>query len=267
MKVVVCMKHILDPELPPSSFEIEPEKKQAKIGKHAFVLNPYDENALEMALKLKEKKEDVRIIALTYGEAKAEESLRRALGVLADEAVHIVQETDRQTDAYGTAMVLAACIKTIGPVDLIMCGRMAGDWDAGLVGSFLAEALALPSICFISSLEINDSRLRVRRQVEVGTEILESPLPALVTATNDESNVLRIAKVRDVMKAHRKPIQKFTLQDLDMSESDIQQPNAYEELRDLYLPVQDNVCEIIEGEEPEEKIDALLTKLKTQKVL
>ena len=98
MKIVVCMKHILDPELPPSSFEIEPEKKQAKIGKHAFVLNPYDENALEMALQLKEKKEDVQITALVYGETKAEESLRRALGVLADEAVHIVQETEPFVD-------------------------------------------------------------------------------------------------------------------------------------------------------------------------
>ena len=267
MKVVVCMKHILDPELPPSSFEIEPEKRQAKIGKHAFVLNPYDENALEMALQLKEKKEGVRITALTYGETKAEESLRRALGVLADEAVHIVQETDQQADAYGTAKVLASCIKAIGPVDLILCGRMAGDWDAGLVGSLLAEALALPSICFISSLEVNDSRLRVWRQVEGGIEVLESPLPALVTVTNDESNVLRIAKVRDVMKAHRKPIQRFTLLELDVSDADIQQPGAYEELRDLYLPVQDNVCEIIEGEEPEGKIDALLTKLKAQKIL
>ena len=267
MKVVVCMKHILDPELPPSAFEIEPEKKQAKSGKHAFVLNPYDENALEMALQLKDGKEEVHVVALTYGEAKVEESLRRALGVLADEAVHIVQETDQQTDAYATATVLAACIKAIGPVDLIMCGRMAGDWDAGLVGPLLAEALFLPSICFISSLEVNDRRLRVGRQVEGGTEILESPLPALVTVTNDESNVLRIAKVRDVMKAHRKPIQQFTLQDLGVSESDIQQTGAYEELRTLYLPVQDNVCEIIQGEEPEEKIDALLAKLKAQKIL
>jgi electron transfer flavoprotein beta subunit len=267
MKIVVCMKHILDPELPPSSFEIEPEKKQAKIGKHAFVLNPYDENALEMALQLKEKKEDVQITALVYGETKAEESLRRALGVLADEAVHIVQETEQQTDAYGTAKVLAACINAIGPVDLIMCGRMAGDWDAGLVGSLLAEALALPSVCFISGLEIIEGRLRVSRQVEGGTEILESPLPVLVTVTNDESNVLRIAKVRDVMKAHRKPIQQYTLKDLDVSVSDLEQQGAYEELRDLYLPVQDNVCEIIEGEGPEEKIDALLTKLKAQKIL
>ena len=267
MKVIVCMKHILDPELPPSAFEIDPDKKQAKIGKHAFVLNPYDENALEMALQLKEKTEDVQIIAMVFGEAKAEESLRRALGVLTDEAVHIVQEADRQTDAYGTAKVLAACIKTIGPVDLIMCGRMAGDWDAGLVGSLLAEALALPSICFISRLEINNRCLKVWRQVEGGTEILESPLPALVTVTNDESNVLRIAKVRDVMKAHRKPIQQFSLQDLNLNEPDTYQPEAYLELRALYLPVQDNVCEIIEGEEPEEKIDALLTKLKAQKIL
>ena len=140
MKVVVCMKHILDPELPPSSFEIDSEKKQAKIGKYPFVLNPYDENALEMALQLKEKKEDVHIIALIFGEAKAEESLRRALGVLADEAVHIVQETDQHIDAFGTAQVLAAGISAIGPVNLIICGRMAGDWDAGLVGSLLAEA-------------------------------------------------------------------------------------------------------------------------------
>jgi len=267
MKVVVCIKHILDPELPPSSFEIDTEHKQALIGNDPLVLDPYSGNALEMALQLKDKNPGVQVTALTFGNKQAEDSLRKALGVMADEAIHLLQEDDHPVDAYSTARALAAAIKKIGPVDIIFCGRQAGDWDAGLVGPLLAEELSMPSVCFINKAGLNNNKLTLSREVEGGTQNLESDVPVLLTVTNDESNVLRIGKVRDVMKAHRKEIREYTLTDLGLDLVEFYQSKAYTELIEIYQPTQDNVCEILEGEDPEEKVITLLEKLKARKVL
>lgn len=134
MKVVVCLKQILDPELPPSVFEIDRASKRAVLDKHPLVISPFDENALELALQLREKVKDCRVAALTYGPPQSEDAVRKALGVLADEAVMVVQEGEPPGDSYATARVLAAAIRKMGPVDLVMCGRQAGDWDSGQVG-------------------------------------------------------------------------------------------------------------------------------------
>jgi len=265
MKIVVCLKQILDPEIPPSLFEIDDAFKQAKIGKNKLVINPFDENALEMALQLKDKKDDVHITALTYGDKRSEDALRKAFGVLADESVHILKDDDIPEQPYLTANILARAIKKMGPVDLIMCGRQAGDWDAGTVPSLIAEGLEIPSLCFIYQIETANGNLIFKRDVEGGSEVFEFSMPALVTVTNDESNILRIAKIRDVMKAHRKPIRTLTLQDLGTENCDI--PMSYANLNKLYIPSTDNVCEIIDGDDPEEKVTNLLKKLREQKVL
>lgn len=265
MKIVVCLKQILDPEIPPSSFEIDDAFKQARIGKNKLVINPFDENALEMALQLKDKKNDVHITALTYGDKRAEAALRKAFGVLADETVHILKEDDIQEQPYLTANILGRAIKKMGPFDLIMCGRQAGDWDAGTVPSLMAEELGIPSLCFIYQMEMANGDLIFKRDVEGGTEVFESSMPALVTVTNDEFNILRIAKIKDVMKAHRKPVRTLTLQELDTENSHV--PMSYANLNKLYIPSTDNVCEIINGDDLEEKVANLLKRLRDRKVL
>ena len=265
MKIVVCLKQILDPEIPSSSFEIDDASKQARIGKHALVINPFDENALEMALQLKDKKDDVHITALTYGDKRAEEALRKAFGVLADESVHILKEDDIPEQSYPTATILARGIEKIGPVDLIMCGRQAGDWDAGTVPSLIAAELGIPSLCFIFQMKMANGDLIFKREVEGGIEVFGFSKPMLVTVTNDEANVLRIAKVKDVMKAHRKPVRTLTLQEIDPENSHVSMPR--DNLNKLYIPSTDNVCEIIDGDEPVEKVANLLKKLRDRKVL
>jgi electron transfer flavoprotein beta subunit len=267
MNIAVCIKYILDPELPPSVFEIDPDRREAKKeGKPQF-MDPYSSNALEMAIQLKEKQPDANVIAITIGEEKAEDCLRKAFGVLANEAIHITIDENLFLDSYATAKLLAAAIKKRGDIDIVMCGRQAGDWDAGIVGSLLAEELDLPSVCFISKAEMTESGVRVSRNVETGTEILTIEPPVLLTVTNDESNVMRIAKVKDVMKAHRKPIEKLDITALGIDPTTVSAPKAYQELSALYIPVQDKVCEILEGEEPEEKVSALLKKLRENKFL
>jgi len=146
-----------------------------------------------------------------------------------------------------------------------MCGRQAGDWDAGTVPSLIAEELGVPSLSFISQMETANGDLILKREVEGGTEVFESSMPALVTVTNNESNVLRIAKVKDVMKAHRKTIMTLTEKELDPEKSPV--PMSYADLNRLYIPIVDNVCEIIEGDEPEEKVTNLLKRLRDRKVL
>lgn len=264
MNVVVCIKHILDPEIPPSSFEIDSNGLEANIAERTQLMDPYSANALEMALQLKDKHPGVTVTAVTIGEEKAQDSLRKSLGVLADTAVHVQHDAGTTPNAYETAKILAAAIKNMDQHDLVMCGRQAGDWDAGLVGSLLAEELSLPAICFISTMEMTGTTLKVRRNVETGTEVLDIQLPALLTVTNDESNVLRIGKVKDVMKAHRKPIQKINSTDL----TDVGMPTqAYDMLETLYVPTDDNICEIVDGDDPADKVTTLLNKLRENKLL
>jgi electron transfer flavoprotein beta subunit len=267
MKIAVCIKQILDPELPPSTFEIDSTLKRAKVGKHALLMDPYSENALELALQIKDKNQDVSVTAITYGEKKAEDSLRKCLGVLADEAVHIYKKNESNDDTYCIATILGEYIKKNGPFELILCGRQAGDWDAGLLGQILSEVLELPMVSFASKIEVIDSKIKIDRYVENGEETLESKLPLLVTVTNDESNVLRIAKVKDVMKAHRKPIIKVNLEDLGINESVLKNLSANDGIEDIFIPEQVSDCEIIEAEEPADIVKKLLNKLKANKVL
>lgn len=273
MKIVVCLKQILDPELPPSLFEIDETLKAAETGKHPLVISPYDENALEMALQLKDTTEEGHVIALTFGDESAEEALRKALGVLADEAIWIPKEEypieSSIISQVETARVLVAAIKAIGPVDLVVCGRQAGDSDAGQVPLLIAEALGMPAVSFVHQMEMKNGRLILKRQVETGTEIFEALMPAVVTVTNDDKNLLRIAKVRDVMKAHRKPVRKLTGQEIGhLSDPESgPEPMACWELDKLFVPVVENVCEMIEGDEPGEKVAILLKKLRDQKTL
>lgn len=267
MKIIVCVKQILDPELPPSAFEIDKERKRAKIGKHAQVIDPYSANALELALQIKEKKGDVKVTAITFGDSKAEDALRKSLGVLVDEAVHVLYEKDAVPDSYATAKVLATAIQNLKKYDLILCGRQAGDWDAGMVGSLIGEYLSIPSVCFASKIHLHEDGIKIERYVEGGTQILSSGFPVLVTVTNDESNVIRIAKVKDVMRAHRKPIRKLDLDQLEISLQSISNKTAYADMQDLFIPEQEVHCEIIEGEDSQEKVDKLLSALKEKKLL
>lgn len=266
MKVVVCLKQILDPELPPSVFQIDRASKRAVLAEHPLVVSPFDENALELALQLRDKAKECRVAALTYGPPKSEEAVRKALGVLADEAVMVIQEGE-PADSYATARVLAAAIRKMGPVDLVMCGRQAGDWDSGQVGLFLAEELGWPSVSFAAKMELAGGLLRLHSEVEGGWEVLESPLPAVVTVTNDENNLLRVAKIKDVMAAHRKTVVRWTAGELGLGPDQTGLRQAYREMRDLFIPVYENNCEIIEGEDPAEKVAILVEKMKDLKVL
>lgn len=217
MNILVCMKQILDPEIPARDFRIDPARKEAERGAADLVTNIFCENALETALQFRDKSGGGTITALSFGAASAEDSLRKALAMKADAAALVVNDGDPHPDPLAVAQVLAAAARKLGAFDLILTGRESGDWGAGQTGGLLAEELGWPCVSFVDAIESAGGRLRLKRQTESGFEIVEAQTPAVLTITNDEHNVPRIPKVRDVMAAHRQPLTTFTLADLGVA--------------------------------------------------
>ena len=242
MNILVCMKQILDPEVPARDFRIDAARREAERGSANLVTNIFCENALETALQFREKNGDAKITALSFGPASAEDTLRKALAMKADAGALIQRAEGRgqraeEENPLFVARVLAAAIRRLGNFDLILTGREAGDWGAGQTGALLAEELGLPYVAFADSLEPG---LRIRRQTESGWELVEAKPPVVVTITNDEHNVPRIPKVRDVMMAHRQPLTQFTVAELGV------EPVDYYEVVELAIPQRETKCELLD---------------------
>jgi len=256
MNVLVCLKQILDPEVPARDFRIDPEKREAEHGSANLVTNIFCENALETALQFRERSGNARITALSYGAPTAEETLRKALAMKADAAALVVNDGNPNPDPLTVARVLAAAIRKLGPFDLVMLGREAGDWGAGQTGGLLAEELGVPCVAFADRIERAGDKLRIRRQTEWGWEVVEAQAPVVVTITNDEHNVPRIPKVRDVMTSYRQPLTKWTA-----SELGIDAGNGYYEVTELFVPQKEMHCEFAAGDTLEERAESFAKRL------
>src|SRR5215210_1016173 len=186
MNILVCLKQILDPEIPSRDFRIDAARREAEQGSASLVTNIFCENALETALQLRERAGAAKITVLSYGQPSAEDSLRKALAMKADAAALVVAEGSTNPDPLWVARVLAAAIRKLGTFDLIMVGREAGDWGAGQTGGLIAEELGLPCVSFVDHLEMSEGSLRLKRQTDTGWEVLEAQTPVVLTITNDE---------------------------------------------------------------------------------
>jgi len=266
MEIVVCLKQIVDPEIPASEFRLDPVTKRQVRGSHALVISSYDENALEVALQLKEK-QGGKVTAATIGEEQATEALRKALAMGADEAVLISDAPLLEADDLGKARVLARAIRKLSSPDLILCGCESADWVSRVVGPFLAEELGLSCVTFGTHIELRDGKALVRRIVEDGYHLVETSLPAVVTIASDETNTPRLPKVRDIMAAVKKPIARLRLADLGIERGSLQELRQRAVLQDVVVPVREARCEFIEGDTPEEQAERLVLRLKDLKVL
>jgi electron transfer flavoprotein beta subunit len=261
MNILVCLKQILDPEIPARDFRVDAERREAERGAANLVTNIFCENALETALQLRERAGAAKITVLSYGQPSAEDSLRKALAMKADAAALVHLEGNTNPDPLTTARVLAAAIRKLGPFELIMTGREAGDWGAGQTGGLIAEELGLPCVSFVDGIEAAGERLRLRRQTDTGWEVVEALPPVVVTVTNDEHNVPRIPKVRDVMMSYRQPLTKWTPADLGIDAEEARAGNAYYEVSELFIPQKETRCEFVSGDTLDEKVEAFARRL------
>jgi electron transfer flavoprotein beta subunit len=261
MNILVCLKQILDPEIPARDFRIDPGKLEAERGAANLVTNIFCENALETALQFRERFGDATITVLCYGATTAEDSLRKALAMKADAAALVVNDGNQNPDPLTIARVLAAAIRKLGTFDLIMVGREAGDWGAGQTGGLVAEELDLPCVSFVDRIESNDGKLQLKRQTDTGWEVLEAETPVVVSVTNDEHNVPRIPKVRDVMMSFRQPLTQWTLDDLDIAANEARAGNTYYEVADLSIPQKETRCEFVTGDTLDERVETLARRI------
>lgn len=202
MHIVVLVKRVPDTA---SKIKIDGGGTSVDLNGLQFVLNPYDEYAVEEALAIKERAGGGNVSVLTLGPAKAVETLRSALAMGADEGHHIADDTVLR-DSLSTAKVLAEAIKSLDPpVDLILCGRQAVDDQSIAVGPMVATLLGYPCVTDIVKLEQKDGSFVVERDVEGGQEVVEVTLPALLS-TQKGLNEPRYASIKGVMKAKRKKV-------------------------------------------------------------
>jgi len=207
MKVLVSVKRVVD-------YNVRIQVKSDGSGvvtdgvKHS--MNPFDEIAMEEAVRLREKGKVTEIVAVSIGGPKCEETLRNALAFGADRAIHVKEEGDIQP--LTAARALAAIMKK-EDARLFLCGKQAIDDDANQTGQMVAGLLDIPQATFASKLEIEGDVATVTREVDAGLETLEVDLPAVVT-TDLRLNEPRYLKLPDIMKAKKKPIDASSFADL-----------------------------------------------------
>jgi electron transfer flavoprotein beta subunit len=199
MKALVSVKRAVDYNV---RIQVKPDGSGVVTEGVKHSMNPFDEIAMEEAVRLKEKGKLTEIVAITVGGAKNEETLRSALAFGADRAIHIKEEGEVQP--LTAAKALAAAFKKEG-AQLFICGKQAIDDDANQTGQMVASLLDLPQATFASKVEVDGNKATVTREVDAGLETLEVDLPAVITA-DLRLNEPRYLKLPDIMKAKKKPI-------------------------------------------------------------
>lgn len=261
MNILVCMKQILDPEVPARDFSLARSHLQADPTCADLVTNIFCENALETALQLRER-HGGRITILSLGPASVEDTLRKGLAMQADAAFMILNDTCHLPDSAATAKALAAAIRKLDRLDLILTGHESGDWGAGQTGGLLAEELGLPFIAFVDEIEeAGSDRLILRQQNDSGWQKYSAPMPVVASITNSDHNLPRIPKIRGIILANRKPITSWSLRDLELSPDLFLPEHLLVRVTELTIPQAKGDCTFIEGATKEEKIGELAEKI------
>lgn len=240
MKIVVCVKQVPDTE---TRVRINPEGNGMVEADINWIVSPYDEYAIEEALKLKEAKGG-EVVLVSVGPERAQSALRNGLAMGADSAVHLKDPLFDQLDSLGAAHVLAAAIRKLAPVDLVLCGQQGVGGDHSQVPGLLAELLDLPQVSVAVKLELQEGKVVVEREIEGAQETWETSLPALISAQKG-LNSPRYASLKGIMAAKKKTIQVQDAAALGLS-ADVLAPRT--RVTALELPPARPAVRMIEGD-------------------
>jgi electron transfer flavoprotein beta subunit len=241
MNIIVCMKQIPDLQ------QIRIKDREPIVAGAPLIFGDMDKNALEEAVQIKEKIEGTKVIAVAVGKPKLKDGIKEALAIGADEAVLLMDPAFDNLDAVSKAKILAKAIEKVGEYDLILCGEGSTDNYSGQTGIRLAEILDLPQITYVREMEIENGKVKATRNMEESFEVVEADLPALVTVAT-EINQPRLASLRDILKAGRKPVQELTLADLELSEDEVGAEGSVIEVVSNLAPEQDRKQQVFTGD-------------------
>lgn len=212
MRIFVCVKQVPDTE---TKIKLKSDGSGIDDSGVKWVMNPYDEFAVEEALKLKEASSGTVTVVSLGPKKRVVDTLRTALAMGADDAIAI--DGPENLDSLTTALALAAAIQAEGAFDYVLTGKLAIDDNAAAVSQQLAEKLGIPHTTVVSKLEAKDNVVTVEREVEGGTrEVVELQLPALIAA-NKGLNTPRYASLPGIMKAKKKPLKELSLDALGIT--------------------------------------------------
>jgi electron transfer flavoprotein beta subunit len=256
--IIVCAKQIPDPEAPLSDVSVDAEKKEVIVDAPQ-VISPFDENALEAAVRIKEQI-GAKITVLSMGGKVLDTVLRKTLAAGADQLILLEDKAFEKLDSNSVASVLAEAIKKIGEYDLILTGRQAGDWDSGQVGLILAEMLALPCISLARDIKVEDGSVVVKKAIPEGYELVRAKMPALVTVSNEVGELRYISRSKMLGMLRRPvPMPKWSSEHLGME---------HEKLKKLEIielsspPDMRRDCQFVDGATPDEQAEKLATIFK-----
>lgn len=256
MKIIACIKQVADSEA-----KVRAENGQISWGDAPLVINPFDEYAVEGALQQKEAQGGT-VTAVCIGPESAKEALKHALAMGSDNAILISDPGLAQLDTQGAAHVLAAVIKKIGGVDLVVFGRQTLDDGSGLTAAQTARILGWPMLGMVGQIKVDAQSLQVERVIEEGRQIVSTKLPAVLSVVQSIGEP-RYPSFMGIRKASKAEIPTWSLNDLGISA-----PAALVSRIELITPPsRDVTCEIIPGDSPAAIAETLTNKILAEKIL
>ncbi len=261
MEIVVCVKQVPDT----TEVKIDPVTNTLIRQGVPSIVNPFDKNAVEAALQLKEK-HGGRVTVISMGPPQAGEALKECLAMGADEAVLVSDRAFGGADTLATSYTLAAAVKKLGLPDMIICGKQAIDGDTAQVGPEMAEHLGIAQITCVAKIEIEGQCVRVEREQEEGYEIIAAQTPVLLTVLKS-INEPRLPTVKGTMKANRKQIPVWTAGELAVNPVQLGLTGSPTQVRRIFTPPQRVQGEIIQADSPRAAAALLTKKLIAAKIV
>ena len=255
MNIIVCIKQV--PET--TEVKINPETNTLIREGVKSIINPFDMYAIEEAVRLKEKFGG-KATVISMGPPQAEAALKEAISMGIDEGILISDRAFAGSDTWATSFTLTAAIKKIGAFDLILCGKQASDGDTAQIGPGIAMHLDIPQVTYVKKIEeVKGNVMRVERMMEEGFEIIEIPLPALLTVVK-EINEPRIPSLRGMMRAKSAKVALWTQKELNLDPQKIGLIGSPTQVVKIFTPPSRIGGQILKGEAPEvaEQLVALL---------
>ncbi len=261
MNIVVCLKQV------PGTTDVRIDPQTNNLVRQGIknIINPFDTYALEEGVRIKERYGG-KVTVISMGPPQAEDVLREAISLGADVTILLSDSAFAGADTWATAYTLTRAIDKLGQYDLTICGRQTIDGDTGQVGPELAEMLGIPFVAYVSQIEeINNKCMRVKRMVEDGHEVIEIPLPAVISVVK-EINIPRLPSLRGLNRAKSTAIPIWTVQELGVDKNMVGLSGSFTKVIKIFFPQRIRRGEVLQGE-PASQVESLIDKLRDAKII
>lgn len=262
MDIVVCIKQV------PDTTEVKIDPKTNTLVRQGVpsIVNPFDKNAIEAGLRLKEKYGG-RVTVVSMGPPQANDALKECLAMGADAAMLVSDRAFGGADTLATSYTLAAAIRTLGHFDVILCGKQAIDGDTAQVGPEMAEHLGVAQLTYVAKIEIQGDTVEAYREHEEGYEVVEAKLPVLMSVVKS-INVPRYPTVKGIMKAvHQDKIRVLSAKDMDVDMERLGLKGSATQVRQIFTPPQRGQGILIRQDSARKSVDELMAKLTDAKIV